>query len=395
MTNVDRIRKREDLPAIGYAFCLDFRQILRFNHSVDIKWVFGIYDEKYLRAATKGIDELQINLTMNGRKVVLKDNPYVISQFKCWPFDPPFEFNLEDEIFLVETKYQSIVMVINRNLNHIVQRFFQKPIYVILPSSNAFRFLETTVIKQLSFPYKANCKHYNISQEHCIFYCFLGTYSDTSTIRKCLKKCIKGDCFKLIYRDRFGSIDTDVGMRRCFGSDFLSIISYPLLPLSLFIQQIVGLIIMFFEISINDVANYIFRKLRQLIANILKYFIRCRKKCFILSLIIRILIYFGCMTHIIFSTNIYLQYRTSTESFYGSPIIDYIPTFGICFDLKSQRNDTMTFEDIRNDNSSFREIANVSSPSLQLYNYRAYKYYKNRKQCFALHIAHNTRFNSE
>ena len=123
MTKVNRIRERKDLPAIGYAFCVDYDQILRFNHSVDENWSDGTDDEKYLRAATKGIDELQINLTMNRRTVVLRDNPYAISKLKCWPFDPPFEFRLEDEIFLVETENQNISMVISRNLNHIVRRF--------------------------------------------------------------------------------------------------------------------------------------------------------------------------------------------------------------------------------------------------------------------------------
>lgn len=167
MTNVDRIRERKDLPAIGYAFCVDFRQILRFNHSVDRKWYVGKYDEKYLRAATKEIDELQIKLTMNGRKIVLRDNPYAILQFKCWPFDPPFEFNLEDEIFGGETKHQNISMVISRNLNHIIQRFIQNPVHPIIPSRNYCFFLKSVVIKQLPFPFKTNCKYYNVSQFHC------------------------------------------------------------------------------------------------------------------------------------------------------------------------------------------------------------------------------------
>ena len=255
------------------------------------------------------------------------------------------------------------------------------------------------VIKQLPFPYKTNCKHYNVSQLHCSVCCLLRTSSDTSTytshVKKCLKECIEGDCSKLIYRGGYSSIDSKEGMRTCFGSDYLSIITYPLLPLSLFIQQIVGLITMFFETSISDVADYTLRKLRRLIANILKYFINCRKRCFILPSIIRILFYFGCMTHIIFSTHIYLQYRTSTESFVGGPMTDYVPTFGICFDEENQWNPTTTFEDIRKDNPSFREIANVSSSGVLVSNYTAYKYHMNRKQCFALNIAYNTRFNRE
>lgn len=395
MTNVDRIRKRQELPAIGYAFCINFHQLLRPNHSIDEKWYTGTYDEKHLRAATYGIEELEINLTMNGRNVIFKDNPYPILGYKCWSFDPPFGSSLEDEIFLVRTEYRNIIMAINRDLNHIVRRFIQNPIHMIISLHHNAFFWEAVVIKQLSFPYKTNCKHYNIYQHYCFTQCSLGTYDDTSTIRKCLKKCIEGDCFKLEYRARLGSIGSKEGMRRCFGSDYLSIITYPFLPLSLFIQQIVGLVTMFFEISISDVADYTLRKLTQLIANVLNCFIKCRKRCFILPSIIRILLYFCCMTHIIYSTHIYLQYQTSTESFLGSPMTDYIPTFGICFDMENQLNATTKFDDIKNHNSNFKEIANISSSGVQLYDYKAYKYYMNRKQCFALHIAHNTRFNRE
>lgn len=148
MTNVDRIRERKDLPAIGYALCTYYHQILRSNHSVDINWNTGTYDEKYLKTAIKGIDELQINLTMNGRKVVLKDNPYATHLFKCWQFDPPLEFNLEDERFQVETKYQNISMAINRDLLHIVRRFTQD-IYLVKPVRNTAYFVETIVITQL------------------------------------------------------------------------------------------------------------------------------------------------------------------------------------------------------------------------------------------------------
>lgn len=99
----------------------------------------------------------------------------------------------------------------------------------------------------------------------------------------------------------------------------------------------------------------------------------------------RILIYLSWIFHIISSTEKYLEYRTSTESYVGTPDKEYIPTFGICLPIDDW-NDTMTFEDVKNYFLSINETAAIFISSLPFAEYITYQYFMSRKKCFSLYL---------
>ena len=321
-------------------------------------WISSTYDEK----------EMSIDLSVNNRSVKTIGDPFRMEYFKYWTLEYEHSYMIEEEIFQLKNKPGMILAVasIYSNLKKVIRKetpitlniFNWRPKMVLIP--------EMFILNLLPGPFETDCHDYDISQSFCYQSCVgkvqdgAGMTGDSADLLdSCSISCSKDDCLRVAFHQRVGMLP-DVGIEHpihgvkqsSFGGNSISITSTAMFPLSLFIQQSLGLITMFFEVMVLDFLTpaymmicYILRirrtDKRHLGKRKRKMWGRIRRRLrnsFLLS------IASGCCAHVILHINHFMQYRTSTEAYIGEAMIQRVPIIGVCFPHNKPMN--MTYRDI-------------------------------------------------
>ena len=273
VTNVQRIRYREDMPETAYVFCIKMEDIRKNNHTIPSP--IGLSEEKIKEMFdnTINISELsqKMSLSVNGKKVHLNGNPILISFsdcYKCWNIQYENDSMIETEVF-------QYVSQVNRSEDStLITRDFPNRIKILRANVYAFSYenyilRNLFIVSFLKLPYETDCMEYEISQDSCLADCEKGMNTVMKLFERkieCSKKCNKKDCHQLITYANQGVQDLQSFQNlkewneriefTVFGEN-ISIQSSPMFPISLFIQQVIGLITMFFEIAVIDSIKYI------------------------------------------------------------------------------------------------------------------------------------------
>lgn len=208
--------------------------------------------------------------------------------------------------------------------------------------------MTTFIFEFLQSPYDTNCNVYAISQSKCYFNCidrFSNNHNAISRSRhangKCSNHCIKKDCIILLFNSFLSMNPNTSVFTAAFSKECIGMKSTPFYGIIFFIQQIIGLVVMFFDIAIIDARTLIIKLsiiLRQKLRNSKTIFItrkqarRWKRRMRNVKNILFSLIVTCCITHCGISIGYYLQYKTSTETYIGTPLSISMPYTGLCTD---------------------------------------------------------------
>ena len=343
VTNVDLIRRRVDMPPMGDAFCVLSYLILNICREC-FQRAFRKYskNDPFWLTATDDADQLGLNLTLNGHPIRILNEPFMADNYKCWPLEYNQSELITDEIFVLNMDNPRLgLAVLNRGLMNQYKVAFPKKAQGFIKPLGIALIAEMYIFKLLPAPYESDCGVYNVSQKYCVLSCVKKLEKELSmeVIESCSEPCRKPDCLNMIPYHHLGVTLIGKYLTAQFGSNHISIMSRAMYPVSLYIQQTIGLIGMFFDFVFLDLKGPMFLiwtrmfRLRGADIRTSKHRTIRRMKRFARSLLRKfaeIIITFGCLAHIGMSTRHYVQYRVSTQAYIGDSFQDYVPKLGVC-----------------------------------------------------------------
>lgn len=285
---------------------------------------------------------LNRNLTLNGHEVHL-GNIYSISGYKCRDiahFSGPL---LENQIFESDEtiNIENKIGIIKRIRNDSVADFMS----VMSPRKECNR-NSVYEIRLLLAPYDTDCLFYNTSQKQCSFKCSRSANQSIESKSACSNQCIKPGCLTLKLIEEKRSLWPSNGLiAATFSKDVLIMNSGSSLTMISFVQQVLGLVTLFFDIAIVDIivpliviAKYIMKLIRskcvqRLLKNAEKH----------LNRLLKSIILCGLLFHQYAYIVNYMKYNTSSETLIGLNSDMTVPYLRICSNGKSM-NTTVEVE---------------------------------------------------
>lgn len=275
-------------------------------------------------------DRFNATLTKNGKSVQFGP-PFIQGRHRC----KDIVYNTTRTEELVTDEY--FVLEKNSNKIGLWKRFKDRP----ASGSTVFlhRFLSDALTEEVAVyavtlspsPYDTNCQNYNVTQAFCFESC--SKFTNVTSITACRVQCIKPDCRTLSFRSRYITLPPPNNMHGlAVSKDMWVLVSVPAFTSISLIQQIVGLVTMFFDLAIIDILTPIMsmalfcyksirRKLIRKMARSLKVPGRILLKVSIIS---------GLLYHIYLSIYHYAAYETATEARIESVGERLIPNLFIC-----------------------------------------------------------------
>lgn len=220
VTNVDKIRRVQDMPPIKYIFCIHIGAIYYGDPNF-------YTDRSSLVSNTFNQTYINIKLFRNEHPVLLIDDPFILANAKCWDVKYNISKNeIRDEIFSLSMLefIQSVkgAAFISRNLISRYQYEAASPVALFVERIGSTKMFELYVLKQLEPPYDTMCHNYNISQDYCYALCEnnLQKHLNSTIYSKCLDQCTLDDCIKLITYYRYTETpQDDSNLMLRFGSE--------------------------------------------------------------------------------------------------------------------------------------------------------------------------------
>ena len=282
---------------------------------------------------------LELNLTMNGRDVKYIGERFLLGSYVCQAIAYEISDEIEEEIFELGSRINFVgKSLILRNLKHLQNEFTNTAASFTV--EKLVRVSNILSINLLQYPFDTDCKRYEKSQFYCYIRCVSKNFVSISTLmavkNKCGDKCNKSDCSKI----RLVTFQRKwYAMQVIFGTRYISVNASPLFPFTLLIQQLIGLITIFFDVTILDLKIPLYRvltailKLKSVGNKKIKKKAERRRRRFKRKLIRAIvlgLIIVGCLFHVSWSTSDYMQYRSYSETYIGKSSTQYLPYMGVC-----------------------------------------------------------------
>lgn len=201
------------------------------------------------------------------------------------------------------------------------------------------------LIRLLPAPYDTKCYDYKVSNKHCQVECQMSkeSVSRGNVAQYCLDRCSAKDCIELSVSRTFRKVESNVP-RVLLGDRILSVVSATSFSKLLLWQTVVGLITMFFDISISDLSMLASYGMRKTVAIKIAWLRRgTRRICRWTNKLIRIMAYIGLVYQLYTSIKSYMNLDTSSRTFLGltSNMID-VPNLLICPDGHSTLSVNLT-----------------------------------------------------
>lgn len=294
-------------------------------------------------------DYIITDILVNDRKTSLNQDHFLLDDYECWKTNYKQPVEPGDEIFVIIPKidltHKGYML---RNIarrgkygNDVYKNGFEKDVFMT-------KVAVMTSLQLLSSPYDTDCVGYSISRSYCFLICQrdLRNITPSDQIKdQCFERCKKHDCTQIFFDFIFSKKNDYHQLSAVISKNKLLIETQPSSALPLYIQQTIGLITMFSEISMLDFQKPIFK--------IIWWFVRLMRRKMMwmrkfrrhwIKKIIFFTIIVGCLSHFAFSIGDYLRYRTSTEANIVDPMKRYVPNLGIC--LNHDLPDNLTFAQI-------------------------------------------------
>ena len=376
VTDVSQLKYRNETPEIVYTFCIQLNNIRKADS-------FPQYSgQKYsedqiakLSALTMNSSELEshISFSISNKSVRLIGDPFYYQFFKCWLMEYNQSDMIIEETFVISPTFDLFESgaLIRRDFPNRIQTITE-PFTTFADRWSYYTIVDFMLIDLMKPPYDTDCYDYYISQADCKTECLNLIYKsnrlDTKEINSCIVECKKKDCLLIYNSLRRGSYDmesslNDDQMIFVYGDENMLLKTNPMFPPSLFIQQVVGLITMFFELCALDVAD----KLRVALNKLIRMG-KCMRKSFqrklryCLRSALKVIIVTFCYAHIVFSILDYMKYKTSNEAFFGSS--NKIPNVNVMVCITNSNIDK-----ISNDTIGIFYADNTTESTMYRYDY--------------------------
>lgn len=293
ITNVKPIIYSKDLPAITTSICA------------------------LLQAHRKDYKDFNAELTLNGEHIDTNES-YIAGNSICRDLIVQEYDILIEEHYLVQYKtgFQESIGIMKRLKGSYVDN--SNVIYPFASIGVPSKIVMYS-INLLSWPYDTHCLNYEISQMFCYESC---GKSIIQKFEKCRNKCINPTCESLSFHETL--IAEEQNNSVYFSKDILTLSSSPELNYSILIQQLIGLVALFFDFAIIDIKSPIsnmIKYINKLIKTVYirKYIRKVRKN---IKRLVCMIIVIGSLFHVYASMTIYFQFYTVSETYIG-PIFDY------------------------------------------------------------------------
>ena len=202
------------------------------------------------------------------RQIILK---YLMHQ--CHALNvSDIHLGMDDEIYEIEHPKVAITYYITRNLER-EARSFRQNINAPLERGDNSRQHDLTVIELLPFPYDTKCRNYNVSSWYHVWSCSMNLSQDVGRHTDCYRN-VAEDCLKILYHTTVRRSPRPESHVSIYGSNSQAIKADMSCSISLFIQQVIGLVTTFFEICIMDLGMV----LSTSVMTILRYFRKIEQK---------------------------------------------------------------------------------------------------------------------
>lgn len=194
--------------------------------------------------------------------------------------------------------------------------------------NNLKSFNQISIAELLTPPYDTKCSEIRIPKYSCRKHCMVE--AELTGLPGCLDRCNTQACTQLHVSSVIGYVRY-LKQSVVFHESVLIIESAAQFNSMLLIQQIIGLVTMFFEFSVLDIGSVtgiITNNLHRVKSILIKKFLgelRIVLKAFLLLAVLS-----GFLYHIHFSVTSYLRYETGSEAFFGIANLFESPNFRVC-----------------------------------------------------------------
>lgn len=308
VTNVQPVIFKEDLPPIidSYRFT---------SKSVEHNWKI-----------------FQPNLTLNGKAVVFNE-PFIAEKHKYqWDIEYS-DRNIDPTIQRIERQIFELFHPNNSDIEFDQSSFTRamghSKIKYRLRNKLYHLLIFLRIIELLPYPFDTHCYMYKVSQNDCYEECNESDISKNKSNLYCTEKCSKRDCKSSNFFETLISLPKK-SMVIAFENQIISLKTVPKFTTWLYVQDIIGLVEMFFDLAILSVCNFL------LSIKLFKSYIGVNYGK-ISRYIVRSFICIGFTFHLYVNIASYMEYRTSTETYFGEKSAIYQPTIRICPYRKSEK----------------------------------------------------------
>lgn len=351
-TSVNRLTRYNQLPPIDLYFCIIYNHLFvpnvtakQWKAASSDHFIHPTYYHRYtVDHPSDSIKDGRFVIERNGNELKITINSVYRNLHKCWLLEGNINNinkDIEEETYSCHMEgtssrgYMKILKLIRRKR----ETRDDNPNVDMKLDSNQGHEMNMYILSLLPAPYTSNCHEYETTQIDCIESCmrisgFKRNENVTDEGRiKCSNECPKKDCKSILF---FKSLTKRVQYSKTlvqwFSSLYVRFQSQPMFTFVYYTQQVIGLVTMFFELMILDIANP-FVKLLLCVVRLLKRIGKLKMssvKSYI-SKFITYVMWIGCLSHIIYSFISYMEYETTSETEYGKLREISVPSVAICY----------------------------------------------------------------
>lgn len=294
-------------------------------------------------------------LSLNGHQVAVSPIGIRIRNIIC--HSTTFKNSIKDtdnEIFRLETRSSNRIFILVKDLKRRFRHTFPNMNPKFLRDINIDQALQLYITKLLPAPYDTNCASYPISGLISFSECLddINQYTIRKNITRITEELVRAtklcldewlqDCEQILFeRTILPSPDPQslIAIYRSLPISFTVNVS---IAITLFIQQIIGLVSTFLEVAILDTKRFATESALMIINRLEKLVKRFFLRMLVLKLrqfiefsvpkLVFLLVLTGCAYELYKAIDQYMEFEVDTETFYGKPLSQYIPSITVCFE---------------------------------------------------------------
>lgn len=342
-----------DFKSFQDSLCISLSAILSVQNRTSNS--SHVLDSSHLFTITFKKEQFIQKLTKNEAVVKLGTEYTWNNLTKCWLLESNVSQKTDDE-------YYQLYSFLDLSLKSWIMRFIPGRSFDDIPNqrypmerSTWKRVIDFNVLNSLEPPYDTNCFHYDecnmTSQARCVVSCQFPSSKiddelEESLLMKCQEKCSRQDCVKLVFDDHFRSSPISSSIGIYFSNRYnLNLQSLPRFTSVTFMLQTVGLVAMFFEVSIISLVFPTKKMIKKCHQKVMKFF-RLKNKVRPMNKIemnkrklywrrfkkfLFLFVFVGFVAHVSITTSSYFRFDVISETFIGTPIQMYSPSLSVCF----------------------------------------------------------------